>query len=59
VVPKKPFAALVTLYEVSYMSEMIFIVFCKMGVVFETFTFSCAAPVKIIKDLLPALPVLA
>jgi len=41
------------------MSEMIFIVFCMMGVIFHTFTCSCAAPVKIFKDLLPALPVLA
>lgn len=35
-----------------------FIVFCMVGVVFETFACSCPATGKILKDLLPALPVL-
>jgi hypothetical protein len=58
VVPLKPFVALVTLCKVSYASGRIFIVFCMVDVVFETFACSCPATGKVFKDLLPALPVL-
>jgi len=55
--PWNPFAAHVTLCEVSRIHESTFVVSGKMRVIFETFACCDPASVKIFKELLPALPV--
>ena len=56
--PGNPLAALVTLCEASQVSEIFFVVFGMMSVIFETFACIDPAPVKIPKEFFPALPVL-
>jgi hypothetical protein len=56
--PRNPFAAHVTLCEVSHTSEIFFVVLGMLSVVFAVFACIDPAPVKIPKEFLPALPAL-